>query len=1304
MIEEKINQLKKIKEKLSIQKLSVLVGAGFSLNVSKMFPTWWGLIYDIAYDLFKYEISDSYNTYLSSLKSKTKPKPEKEFIEDKVSEIIDREGFLEIVSKYIKKQGIRESITTYIENKTPHIKKIDNKSYLINKSIKGASIELTNKLLSQHKMLLQLPWSNIYTTNYDTLLEHCVDNDIEEKLIRRISEIKEANGKTIIVEQNLKNRFSKILNIETSNNIKIDNLENLLKTPPHTNVNIIDKHKETLEELVKRRTRIIRIKNEIKFKLSSKDQEIKENDSSLQKLNSGLNECLTVVKHSSELKIKKNKNIIKLHGTLRSSDEDEFGFDGDIHKQYVIAKEDYETYPIKHEAFTQLMRISLLQESYVLIGFSGVDPNFISWIGWVRDILERKPDNNYNDYKVYLIDVNTNPITDDKKLFYKNHRIIHIPLLDNKIIDFLESESDYKITDRKNCKEVFELFFTYLSKNVSVNRAKNTLDVLLRNEYRNLWSSIKVHNPKEFDFANELTKVSKLEELHNLERIPSFNFAYSHTKEQLLFYSNAILELVLNDDKNLHLLSKLICIAMQDSYLVPSFIWDENDLMKIKSKIKGQYAELSLKKALLRGFVLSKNNTDFETSFQSLSSIKEIHKDNLKYEAILISGYSLDFKTLYQELNSWNPVSNKAINKAGLLALFNPKLAEKYLSEYTNNIETSTNQEQLYAIKLLRYIRQTISWSYKDKDLNQKIKEYESFGINSFDDNIEYIIDEFKKSKTKLKPYGEGRFSVGNEMNFSNDLTKPQKGLQFLQMFIEIGFPLCTNNIYYLSHDKWYLILKSLYEYFPFPVLFYTLQYSDEKFLRRTAQDYIFSDALKDDIPEILNLLLDAYVQKETPISIKRNILVFSSELFIASPPSDWQHRFLKIWELLLKNNSLFVERHFEEKSFVDKALPYIQDISILRTIIFDILSGFTENHNTAIGYLYNLASNSILKTKREKLQNKNIKEKLKQIIEGILDSPAVLMFILGNLSNVLTKENKLIIKEKLAEADLFKINNERVWSVILYFSCGDKKIHSKIKNAIIKSDKLWYSGITDKGVSMGQYEFINIQNLIKTKHRENGLVLTKSESKKIFNLLKSEFEKIKKTKAKMRDINFKSILEEMYYFLINEKDNLIDISDFNLIFEEIKTNYIAERGYISLYDGLLSEESSTVILALSEMFSDIYREDKILHENELLLLLNKIYFQKEPSLEASISYIANMFFNYKTNKDLYKYANQLTQILIKYQKHKLPEYDKPFVEKRLIKIAKVLKEWNEESEIVNDWLDIKRETIYNNIKLNFNE
>ncbi len=126
---------------------------------------------------------------------------------------------------------------------------------------------------------------------------------------------------------------------------------------------------------------------------------------------------MKLVVHSSDLAIKRNRNIIKLHGSIRN-ENDTYGFDNDIRSHYVISREDYDLYPQKHEAFTQLMRISLLQESYCLIGFSGVDPNFLEWIKWVRDVLERNREDSKKTYKIYLIEVGKSKTFDDKEQQY----------------------------------------------------------------------------------------------------------------------------------------------------------------------------------------------------------------------------------------------------------------------------------------------------------------------------------------------------------------------------------------------------------------------------------------------------------------------------------------------------------------------------------------------------------------------------------------------------------------------------------------------------------------------------------------------------------------------------------------------------------------------------------------------------------------------------------------------------------------------------------------------------------------------
>ena len=67
--------------------------------------------------------------------------------------------------------------------------------------------------------------------------------------------------------------------------------------------------------------------------------------------------------------------IIKLHGTLPSQ------------TPFIITEEDYRTYPRRFAPLVNTVRQSLIEYSFVLVGFSGDDPNFLEWIGWIRDEL-----------------------------------------------------------------------------------------------------------------------------------------------------------------------------------------------------------------------------------------------------------------------------------------------------------------------------------------------------------------------------------------------------------------------------------------------------------------------------------------------------------------------------------------------------------------------------------------------------------------------------------------------------------------------------------------------------------------------------------------------------------------------------------------------------------------------------------------------------------------------------------------------------------------------------------------------------
>jgi hypothetical protein len=77
----------------------------------------------------------------------------------------------------------------------------------------------------------------------------------------------------------------------------------------------------------------------------------------------------------SDLTTTRQPRIVKLHGS----------FPG--HRPFISTDEDFRTYPRRFAPFVNLVQQSLIENTLVLIGFSGEDPNFQAWSGWVRDEL-----------------------------------------------------------------------------------------------------------------------------------------------------------------------------------------------------------------------------------------------------------------------------------------------------------------------------------------------------------------------------------------------------------------------------------------------------------------------------------------------------------------------------------------------------------------------------------------------------------------------------------------------------------------------------------------------------------------------------------------------------------------------------------------------------------------------------------------------------------------------------------------------------------------------------------------------------
>lgn len=95
-----------------------------------------------------------------------------------------------------------------------------------------------------------------------------------------------------------------------------------------------------------------------------------------------------VVVAKEDLVYSSRPRIVKLHGSFPS------------HRPFIISEEDYRCYPRDHAPFVNTVQQALLENTLCLFGFSGDDPNFLHWIGWVRDNLGKQ-----GAPKIYLVGI-----------------------------------------------------------------------------------------------------------------------------------------------------------------------------------------------------------------------------------------------------------------------------------------------------------------------------------------------------------------------------------------------------------------------------------------------------------------------------------------------------------------------------------------------------------------------------------------------------------------------------------------------------------------------------------------------------------------------------------------------------------------------------------------------------------------------------------------------------------------------------------------------------------------------------------
>lgn len=631
-----------IAKKLQSKHATIMVGAGFSKNAKKVcssgkeFPNW-NQLGDAFYKKLNGDFSKEKDRYLNPLK-----------LADEVQAVFGRSTLNDMLKDEIPDKEYQSS--------------------------------------DLHEKLLTLPWRDIFTTNYDTLLERAAENVFEQ-------------------------RFDIVLN---------------------------------KEDLI----------------------------------------------HSTQ------PRIIKLHGSFPSE------------RPFIITEEDYRRYPIDCAPFVNTVQQSLLENTLCMIGFSGEDPNFLKWIGWIRDNLGEE-----NSPKIYLIGILD--LTVAQRTLLEKRNIIPLDLskcknVDHKkainlFLDFMKT----KVVSDENREWAKRSEYYRFDKNKEVApQITSILDkwIPTREKYPN-WIIVPESNRRFLKQAtdsasNYLTQLSKIESPLDINFIYEYNW---RIEKYLRPIENSLIEyyaLIVNKynpyPQNLKIENAITPISNDN------LDWDNIGFqwLEIQLSMMRFYREEGFHKEwLLIRDRLEKLEYDLDSGFYA----------RYHYERCLKSLFALDIKQVRAELELWKENESSPYleaKRAGLLAEIGDLIdAEKILERSLKTVRERLNlsptvsdysdvSQEAYIMQLLQFIRESVSIIKRnfpniDKDKDRDSERWDQlikYGCDVWNELKLFEIKLGKESNTKSieKIY---KYDSVSTTYHSGDKTTLINAYSYLRYVEEIGIP-----------------------------------------------------------------------------------------------------------------------------------------------------------------------------------------------------------------------------------------------------------------------------------------------------------------------------------------------------------------------------------------------------------------------------------------------------------------------------------------------------------------------------------
>lgn len=662
-----------------------------------------------------------------------------------------------------------------------------------------------------------------------------------------------------------------------------------------------------------------------------------------------------------------------------------------------------------------------------------------------------------------------------------------------------------------------------------------------------------------------------------------------------------------------------------------------------------------------------------EASFNGDDATLDNSEDEFVYENIQRNLFHLNFEKANDLIGKWEPQSDFVVQKAMRLAAMKGQkdIAFNMLSEY---IKTENRPvEKLYAVQIANFISDQFPRPYSTDEFYQ-------FGIDGIGDMLEYMVQQLKG---KLEP-PRTRGWIGSSMNFGGSYPDYEKSLRILRYISDCGLFISYGITSFMDRAYWYLVFQNLYDIFPYPCFFYSIQYSDNNLLTRIGQDFAYSPKLCEFNEEIIVKAIQAYGASTTPQIFLTGILLVTGPIYISVDEEKWFDVFKNnIFNKLIEN--------FDKLSFTDSivknveyALVCLKNTQHISIIFEELLAHYHLNHALVNSFI------------RYNLRIKHIKNNIpiniwKSLKDLIVDYPSVditELFYLLEENDIMTKDVKQLFVDKVKE--IGENNLPQDSSSLFYLCCltkDDTTLLKIAKNLLLKHD-IWHCGVLEDGKTWSTPNYIRLNVFPKE------IKWTVTE----FNIIKNNLENnINNYKEVHKDLHGETLMRNAQVQYLSDILQFIDgLSEsrkksLKKIREDVERLLNERVSYQTIIEGMLSEQTMDADYAMNDVIQGIKAKGFDNYLNEVNFILDRAIMGDSLIINALLQKISMLVENYKDEIYEADLCPKLHTLLTIYKNHwtDYHEFRPAWSFSHLYVIAKYLKERGfGESESVVYWMN----------------